>query len=194
VQKVQKGSKKPTPKPSAAVVPSTPIADDDFAPKRAVEKQLKRRRLIHECMLLGINDNPGILGYLKANQVVISEKTMIKDRQAVRAEFKAGYERKADELRSDILAELDGIAYQLQTIASKGDAKYNERVAALASKRETLQGKAKLLGLITDKQEVRGSVTNFNVNDPTADEIAAFNEAARDAGDDGSLILEALET
>jgi hypothetical protein len=77
-------------------------------PQRAVEKQLKRRRLIHECMLLGINDNPGILSYLKRNDVIVSEKTMIKDRLAVRAEFKAGYERHADELRSDILAELDG--------------------------------------------------------------------------------------
>lgn len=161
-------------------------------PQRAVEKQLKRRRLIHECMLLGINDNPGILAYLKRNEVIVSEKTMIKDRLAVRAEFKAGYERHADELRSDILAEMDGIAYQLQTIASKGDAKYNERVAALASKRETLAGKAKLLGLITDKQEVRGSVTNLNINDPTAEDIAEFNRAAKNAGDDGSLILEAL--
>lgn len=113
-------------------------------PQRAVEKQLKRRRLIHECMLLGINDNPGILAYLKRNEVIVSEKTMIKDRLAVRAEFRAGYERHADELRSDILAELDEIAYELQTIASKGDAKYNERGAALASKRETLNGKAKL--------------------------------------------------
>jgi hypothetical protein len=87
---------------------------------------------------------------------------------------------------------LGGIAYQLQAIASKGDAKCNERVAALASKRETLQGKAKLLGLITDRQEVRGSVTNLNIDDPMADEIAEFNEGARDAGNDRSMILEAM--
>jgi hypothetical protein len=42
-------------------------APDPFALERAVEKQLKRRRLIHGRMLLGISDNPGILAYLKAN-------------------------------------------------------------------------------------------------------------------------------
>lgn len=189
MQKLQKGSKKRTQKPSTAVAPSTAAAVDPYAPQRAVEKQLKRRKVIQDCLKLGITDNPSILAELASRSMAVSEKTMIKDREAVRAEFRAQYSAEATELRDDILAQYDGVMVQLQAIAQTGDT-HNVKVSALAQKRETLAAKAKLLGLILDRQEVRGQVTNLNVNAEAANasDLLAFAAAVKKASIDGATL------
>jgi hypothetical protein len=69
----------------------------------------------------------------------------------------------------------------LQVIAQAAGAKYGERVSALSSKRDTVQSKAKLLGLIKDKQEITDSVTNVNFNrEVSKDEAREFVKALKD--------------
>jgi hypothetical protein len=118
---------------------------------------------------------------------------MIDDNMAAMASIMEYYGRDAKELTVEIVAQQDGLIYQLQQIASDKNAERGEQISALAKKNDVLNGKAKLLGLITDKKEIKGNVTNLNINDPTAEELAAFNDAAKKADGDASLVLEALQ-
>lgn len=75
----------------------------------------------------------------------------------------------------------DGVIYQLQQIASNKEADHNVKFSALAKKNDVLTDKAKLPGLIKDKQEITGSVTNVNLNrEVSKDEAREFVKALKD--------------
>lgn len=180
--------RKPRAQSSALVVqnvqeaPTLPTPErNPHEPQRAIEKQLARRRIIYDCLLLGVKDNAGILHALAQKGCGVSEKTMIKDREAVRTEIREAYKQESRELTEDIVMELDGIAKQSQLIAS--DIKYSGhvKVQALGQKKEALVAKSKLLGLVVEKQEHSGSVTNVNLNrEVSKDEAREFVKALKD--------------
>lgn len=149
-------------------------------PKYKVEEQLERRAIILRCFERGMYSNTEILHVLSKNKHDIGERTLDKDRAAVREEIKARYADRSGEIINDILFELDAVSKQLQETAN-GEMG-GTKVQALAQKRDTLLAKAKLLGLVVEKQEHSGSMTNFNVNKEAGpDDFAGVKHALQKA-------------
>lgn len=158
-------------------------------PKYKIAEQLERRAIILMCFESGMYSNTEILNQLAKKQHFISERTLDTDRAHVKDEIKTRYADRSGEIINDIVFELDAVSKQLQATANSELG--GTKVQALAQKRDTLLAKAKLLGLVVEKQEHSGSVTNYNLNaEADLKELAgvkhALNKAKIDA--DGNPI------
>lgn len=171
---------------------SKPTAASDPKLDKVKERQLFLLKLYGR----GIRGPDEVIQMYRQKGYDVSERTIRLDRAAVRQTLDEIYKDAATETKTLALAEFDDINTQLQQIAQQalaGDRKsFYAAVQALAQRKDVLISKAKLTGAWVEKQEHSGNMVNFNV-DTTKDDIAAFNKAAKDAGEDGSEVVKALK-
>ena len=142
-----------------------------------------RRSIIWELMLRGGSDNSTILATLRNHEPPfdVSVDTIMDDKKFLDAEAEQHFASERKSLASRYLSKLERLHREQERLAA--ELPPGSRSLILSAIGTTIMNQAKLSGVLVDKQEVSGRVTNVNLNgDLTPEEkLKAVKLALRNA-------------
>lgn len=145
--------------------PRTPIPKGkDVTPSRNRAHVELRRSIVYKLALAGYRNADIQTALLQHDPPIKADiDTIIIDKKNAEHEAIERQRAKRDTLTDSTLAELDEIKTQaLQAALAAGNTQV--RVSALREARSALMDHAKLSGIVVDRQEVHGEVTQLNFN------------------------------